>query len=288
MLNASMSIILGALGVTVAMKNGSLNLGGEGQVYLGAFVTAVTAVSFSKLGVSGIIFACGAGFIFSAALTAFSGFCKARWKTNELITTFLLSNIVILIINYLVTGPFRDSDSSLQTTKKIPESLRLHIFPGMFNSNTGIFIVLAFVLIVHFFLKSTKAGYEFRIAGYNEIFARYGGINTRLNTTLAMGISGGLYGLAGSIAVLGTYHSVIKEFSTGIGWNGLATALVAGFYPPAILPSALFIAWIGAGARIATQNTGLSGETAMIVQAVIFLLSTSSVIKGFFTGKGKS
>jgi simple sugar transport system permease protein len=78
---------------------------------------------------------------------------------------------------------------------------------------------------------------------------------------------------------MGTHYAVIKEFSSGLGWNGLAVALIAGFYVPAIIPAALFFAWIGAGARIAMQNTGLTYEIASIVQAVIFFLATSMVIK---------
>jgi simple sugar transport system permease protein len=125
------------------------------------------------------------------------------------------------------------------------------------------------------------------MAGNNEIFARYGGVNTKFNTVLAMAMSGGLYGLAGSLAVLGTYHATIKEFSAGLGWNGLAVALIAGFYPPAVIPAALFFAWLGAGARIAMQNTGLTLEVASIVQSLIFFLSTSLLIRNLFTRKGR-
>jgi simple sugar transport system permease protein len=133
-----------------------------------------------------------------------------------------------------------------------------------------------------FFLNRTQKGYEFRMAGYNELFARYGGINTKLNTVLAMAISGGFYGLAGTLAVMGTNYAVIKEFSSGLGWNALAVALIAGFSVPAIIPAALFLAWINAGARIAMQNTGLTYEVSSIVQAVIFFLATSVVIKNIF------
>jgi simple sugar transport system permease protein len=100
-----------------------------------------------------------------------------------------------------------------------------------------------------------------------------------------MSISGGFYGLAGALAVLGTYHAVVKEFSSGLGWNGLAVALIDAFYPPAVIPSALFFAWIGAGARIAMQNTGLTIEVASIVQSVIFFAATSLVIRNIFVRK---
>ncbi|WP_461249104.1 ABC transporter permease subunit, partial [Treponema sp. R6D11] len=87
------------------MKAGNLNLGGEGQVYLGAFITTALALSLTHLGVTGAVIAVMTGVLSSAGLSAFSGICKAKWKTPEIITTFLLSCAVIPIVNYFVTGP---------------------------------------------------------------------------------------------------------------------------------------------------------------------------------------
>jgi len=291
MLNASVPLIIGALGVIIAMKAGNLNLGGEGQVYLGAFVTTAAALAFSNIfsgyffSVTGAVIAVVLGALCSGILAAISGFCKAKWNTNELITTFLLSCAVIPVVNYLVTGPFLDPETSLISTRKIAEYMRFPLILKPSSLSIGIFIALIFVLLVHLFLKRTKLGYEFRMAGNNELFARYGGINTKLNTVLALGLSGCFYGFAGSLSILGTHYAVIKEFSSGLGWNGLAVALIARFYPPAVIPAALFFAWLGAGARIAMQNTGLSTEVASIAQAVILFLCTSLVLQNIISRK---
>ncbi len=287
MLNSAVPLIFGALGIIIAMKAGNLNLGGEGQVYLGAFITTAVALSLTRFGVIGAVIAVAAGVLASASLSAFSGICKAKWKTPEIITTFLLSCAVIPIVNYFVTGPFLDPETSLISTKKIAENMRLSLILRPSSLSSGIFIALVFVIIVYFFLYKTKRGYEFRIAGKNEMFARYGGINTRLNTIIAMAMSGALYGFAGSVAVLGTHYSVIKEFSAGLGWSGLTVALIAGFSPIAVIPCALFLAWTESGARIAMQNTGITYEISYIIQAVIFFLSTSVVVKNIFERKRK-
>ncbi|MDR2596030.1 MAG: ABC transporter permease [Treponema sp.] len=292
MLNTAIPLIFGALGITVAMKAGSFNLGGEGQIYLGAFVSAAAALSllnyriFQLNIITGII-AISAGVFASSALAAISGFCKARWNTNELITSFLASSAVIPVVNYFVTGPFLDPQTSLLSTGKIPVNLRLPLVLKPSNLNGSIFIAILAVLFVSLFLIKTETGYEFRMAGKNEIFARYGGINTKLNTVLAMAISGGFHGLAGAMLVFGTYHAVIKEFSAGLGWNSLAVAMVAGFSPSLVVPASLFFAWLAAGARIAMQNTGLTFETSSIVQSVIFLLSTSIVIRNISKKRGR-
>jgi len=279
MLNASSLFIFGALGISISMKAGSLNLGGEGQVYLGAFCTAAAAFILSGFGVIGIILSLLAGILSAAAMASFSGICKARWNINELITSFLLSCAIIPVVNYLVTGPFLDPQTSLLSTKKIAKSMHLALILKPSDLNYGAILAVFAVILSHFFLYRSKTGYEMRVTGSSEMFARYGGINTKLNIVLAMAVSGGFYGLAGSAAVLGTYHCVIKEFSSGLGWNALTVALLADFSIPAVIPAAVFFAWIEAGARIAMQNTGLSHEVASIVQAVIIFLCASKAFK---------
>ncbi|GHV95933.1 ABC transporter permease [Spirochaetia bacterium] len=287
MLNSAIPLILGALGVSIAMKTGRLNLGGEGQIYSGAFVATITALALASLGPFGALVAILAGAFFAGTMAAFSGICKARWNTSELITTFLLSNALVLIVNYLVNGPFLDPETNLQSTRKIAAGLRLPLILPPSNLSAALFIALAAVLAAQVFLGKTKRGYEFRMAGINEIFARYGGINTKLNTVLAMFLSGALYGLAGGLAVFGAYYGTVKEFSAGLGWNGLAAALIARFYPPAVIPSALFLAWISAGARIAMQNSDITFEVASIAQSVIFFLATSVSLRELFRRRGR-
>jgi len=287
MLNSATPLILGGLGVSIAMQAGSLNLGGEGQLYSGAFVTAAAALPLAWMGFAGGVIALLAGAFFAGSLAALSGLCKARWNTNELITSFLLSNAVILIVNYLITGPFHDTETSLQSTKKIAAGLRLPVILPPSSLNIALLIALAAAAGVHVFLKRTLLGYEFRMSGANEVFARYGGINTKFNTVLAMFLSGAFYGLAGGLCVLGTYHSAVKEFSAGLGWNGLAAALVAGFNPIGIVPAALFFAWISSGARIAMQNSDVTFEIASVVESVIFFLATSAVLRNLFANKEK-
>ena len=285
MVNSAIPLMLGGLGVSIAMKTGSLNLGGEGQIYSGAFAATITALALSRMGFTGGLIAILAGMLVAGTASGLSGAFKAWWNTNELITTFLISNILLRTVNYLLNGPFLDPQTNLQATAKISAALRLPRILLPSNLSTALFIALAVLAAAHVFLYRTKRGYEFRMAGANELFARYGGINTKLNIVAAMFLSGAMYGLAGGLAVFGTYYGTIKDFSDGMGWNGLAVALIARFYPPAIIPASLFMAWIASGARIAMQNSGLTFETAFIVQSAIFFLATSMYVGSLFRKK---
>jgi simple sugar transport system permease protein len=252
-------------------------------MYAGAFVTAIAAIALAPLGYFGAIIAIAAGAVFSGGVAALSGVCKVRWNTNELITTFLMSNALILIINYLITGPFLDPAANLQSTQKIPAAFHLpRILPPSNLSAALIFAVIA-VLLGQLFLYRTRAGYEIRICGLNLMFAKYGGISVGWSMTLSMFLSGALYGIGGGMAVYGTYFSAIKEFSSGLGWNALAVALIARSRPAGIIPAALFFAWIESGARMAMQFSDVTFEIASVVQSAVFFLVTSAVLRNLFS-----
>ncbi|GHU97386.1 ABC transporter permease [Spirochaetia bacterium] len=286
MINSAIPLMFGGLGVSIAMRSGNFNLGGEGQIYAGAFVAAITAIALESLGILGAILGILAGALFSGLIAGLSGVFKVQWNTNELITTFLISNALILITNYLVTGPFLDPDTNLQSTRKISGAFHLpQILPPSNLSAALLFAILA-VVLVQLFLYSTRAGYEIRISGINLMFAKYGGVNTKGTMALAMFLSGALYGTGGGMAIYGTYFSVMREFSSGLGWNGLAVALIARSRPSLIIPAAIFFAWISSGARMAMQFSDVTFEIASIVQSVVFFLVTSVVLRDLFS-KGR-
>jgi simple sugar transport system permease protein len=283
MINSAIPLMFGGLGVAIAMQGGNFNLGGEGQIYAGAFVTTIAALALAPLGWFGAVIAVTAGAVFSGGVAALSGMCKVRWNTNELITTFLVSNALILIINYLITGPFLDPETNLQSTRKIPAAFHLpQILPPSNLSAALIFAIVA-VILVQLFMYRTRAGYEIRICGLNLMFAKYGGISVGWSMTLSMFLSGALYGAGGGMAVYGTYFSAMKEFSSGLGWNALAVALIARSRPSGVIPAAIFFAWIGAGARMAMQFSDVTFEIASIVQSVVFFLVTSAVLRDLFS-----
>jgi simple sugar transport system permease protein len=141
---------------------------------------------------------------------------------------------------------------------------------------------------VYVYLYRSKDGYELRLFGINEQFAKYGGISTGKNQILPMFWSGALYGLGGGLAIYGTYYACIKGFSEGMGWNGLAVALIAKSKPVAVIPAAIFFAYIESGAKNAMLHSDVTHEISMIVQSVVFFLVTSEVLQRIFQKKENS
>lgn len=278
-LNLVGGLILGALGFSIAMQSGSFNLGGEGQIYGGAFVATIATFALAKLPVIALPLALLLGAIFSGLVATLSGFLKLKWGTNELITTFLISYALILVINYLVGGPFLDPTTNLIATRKIAPEFHLAKILEPSNLNTGLIYALLAIVVASFYLKCTQSGFELKMVGFNPQFALYSGIRVGWYRLWPMFLSGALYGLAGGISVFGTYHATVKEFSLGMGWNALAVALIARYRPWAIVPAALFFAYLEAGSRNAMLHSDVTFEIISIVQAVIFFFITSALLK---------
>ena len=277
MLNSAIPLLFGALASSIAIKSGNLNLGGEGQVYAGGFVATALALSLNDAGIPGVILCVGAGALVAGSAGALSGFAKMKWKTNEMISSFLLSCTIVLIVDRLITGPFMDRGSNLLTTAKVSRSMWLSyiLLPSQLSS--AVFIALAAAVLMKLLLTRTRFGLKLRLTGQSYRFAVYSGIHTGFYTWFPMFLSGALYGTGGALAVFGTYHSCLKSFHSNMGWNGLAVALLAGADPVAAIPAAIFYAWIESGARIAMQSTTVSARIASVIQAAVFLLITCSV-----------
>lgn len=289
MLNAAIPLILTGLGVSFAFKSSMFNLGGEGQVYVGGLVATVVCFALPGIpGFAGITLALAAAVGVGALVAGLSGFFKLKWKTDELISSFLLSSALIYIVDNFITGVLQDPKSDLLTTAPVSEQFWfMKIFPPS-NLDISIVFVIIIAVLAFFYMFKTHQGYEMRICGLNSEFARYGGINIRKYLLLPMAISGGFHGLAGAVSVLGTQHMLFKGFSGGMGWNGIAVALIARNNPVAVIPAALFFAYMGAGGNSAMINSDVTIEIAAIVQSVVFYLITAQAIYNFVKPRRKT
>jgi simple sugar transport system permease protein len=276
MLASAVPLVFTGLAVAVAFKSSVFNLGGEGQVYAGGLAaTAVCLALPTASGLLGGVAAMAAAMAASGILAGLSGFFRMKWNADEMISSFLLSAAVILVVNYFVTGPLDDPNNNLLATLPLAKQYAMaKIFPPS-RLNTSAFIALAAALLVWFLMARTHAGYEMRMCGLNREFSRYGGINVSRYLVLPMLIGGALNGLAGGLLVAGTYGSCIKGFSGGLGWNGIAVALIARNNPLAVVPAALLFAYLEAGAKAAMLHGDVTFEIAAIAQSFIFFLVTA-------------
>ena len=284
LLNTAGNLMLTGLGIVLAFRASVFNLGGEGQVYAGALAATIVGLALPSLGgFSGKLLTLTAAGVTGALIAGLSGFFRMKWGTNELISSYLLSAATILIVDHLITGPLDDPNSNLLSTPPVSEGYHLTRLLSPSHLNTALVLALLCAVGAYLFLFRSRRGYELRMCGLNPEFARYGGIRTPIYLLVPMLLSGGLLGLTGGASILGTYHRCIRGFSAGMGWNGIAVALIGRTHPLGVIPAALFYAYLDAGAKAATLYSNVPYEVAVIIQSVIFYLITAQGLYAFLS-----
>ena len=280
-INSIFLLSLTGLGISVAFKGGLFNIGGEGQVYAGALSAALLASALDKWpGFLGIPLVLLAAVIAGAIIGGLSGILKSLWQIDEMISSFLISAMLVPLLDYLIGIPFRNPSGYLIGTPAIPEQFRLWKVLGASNLNGGFFLILFLLAGGWFFFRKTIYGYELRMLGANRKFAYYGGIRVGRYSALAMAASGGLHALAGGLMVAGSKYAAVQGMTSGLGWNGIAVALIAGSNPLYLLPAAAIFAFIEAGTKSVMTYSNFNFEFTAIIQATVFFLVTASKIGG--------
>jgi simple sugar transport system permease protein len=272
------------LAATVSFRASIFNLGGEGQLQLGALATAALAVAWSGLpGVLLLPLVILAGGLAGAAFAAIPAALRAYLGATELVSTIMLNYVAIAIVNYAVSpgGPLAGAHVVGAATSAIPGAIQLPTIGGS-QFHWGFLAALIGVIAVFILLYRTTAGYEIRMAGYNPSFARFGGVAVPRVIMTAMLISGALAGIAGAIQVLGFEHQYSTDFlGPQWGFTGVTVALLARLEPIGVLVAAILYALLNEGAQLIENNTNVDHNIILVVQGLIILLVTVQVPLGW-------
>jgi simple sugar transport system permease protein len=293
--------IFAGLAVALGFKCGLFNIGVEGQIAMGALFSVF--IGYSITGLPGIIhlplaLICGVagGFLWGAI----PGYLKAKTGAHEVINTIMMNYIALFLSNYLLSGPMKDPNplNAVSQTSKIALSARIpRIFPPFhlgeqpieLRVHWGAVLAIVVAIIVFWFLWKTVAGFEIRTVGANPNVAKYAGINVSRNIILAMALSGGLAGLAGTVEVLGLNYYHTPSFAVGYGFDSIAIALLGKSHPFGIIPAALLFGAMRNGATAMQFQTGVSTDIISIIQALILIfVAADEIVRYIYRLKGKS
>jgi simple sugar transport system permease protein len=267
-------LVCASIGAAFAFRGGLFNLGLEGQIYLGG-LAAACALLFVPGGLApglSLGLAAAAAALTGALMGLFCAFLKKTTGANTLITTFLLSSALMPVADFIIAGPLRDSAGSMLATARFSAGLPRILPPS--NLSLSFVFSVGLCVTAHIFISRTGAGYRFRIAGGSPAFARYGGIDADSVSVPALGLSGAFGGLCGFFAVAGTYGLCYQGFSGGLGWAGMAVALIARNRFPALLPAALFYATLKSGVDQTLLSSVISINASQLLEALILMLAT--------------
>lgn len=267
-------LLLGGIGVALGIKAGVWNIGMEGYMYLGAIGAAMVGVL--DLGLPPIlhILLCFiSAMIFAAAWGLIPGYLRAYKGVNEVTSTIMMSYIAIYLTNWVVSSVslVAEEGAFYPMSKKFASSALLPILLKGSSLHPGPFIGIILCVLAHFILNYTPFGFRTKMLGANPHAARYAGVDSRKQIMLIIMIGAIIGGFSGAVEVMGLKRRVYMEFVTGVGYESVAVALLAGGNPLGVVVSALFFAALKAGGATMSIETGVASSMNSIIIALCML-----------------
>jgi len=266
-------LIFTGLAAAVAFRAKLWNIGAEGQLYVGAM-----AITFFGTGLVSLPPVLMVPFLFFVAIVAggllllISTVLKTWLRVDEVVTTLLLNFVVLLFVDYLLFGPWKDPMALgwPQAARIIEEGRLAGIVPRS-RLHTGVLFALGAACLVWILMRYTRWGFEIRAVGHNIKAAHFSGIPVKWAVMRTALLSGGLAACAGVTEVAGTKGYLTVDISPGFGYTGIAVAMLAGLNPLGVIGAAIFFAGIYNGADSMSRAMNVSNYIADVITATALL-----------------
>lgn len=276
-LSRAAPFILAALAVAVPARAGLVNIGGEGQIVIGA--TAAGGVALALGGHLGtgpaLVLMALAGVLAGAAWAGLAAVLKLKGRVDEAISTLLLNYVAFQVLNYLIYGPWKDSAGNGQPASKLlPEEHRLPLI-GVLDAHAGILVALAVAAAIGLLLWRTRWGFSLRCVGGNGEAARRAGLPVGRLLLSAMLAGGALAGLGGMVHYAGMEGQLRPGLAATFGYTAFLASWLARHRPPMVVLAALLLAGIAVAGDTLQISSDLPGAAVNVLMAVVLLVVLS-------------
>lgn len=264
-------LLLIALALTPAFKMKFWNIGGEGQVLIGGLAAGACMICLGDKLPNGVLILVMV--LASIAAGAFWGFVpaffKAKWNTNETLSTLMMNYIATqLVAFYTIVWEVPKGSGKIGI---INQNSNAGWLPQIFGSKYLLSIVVAIVvtLLMYIYLNYSKQGYEISVVGESENTAKYVGIKVEKVIVRTMLLSGAVCGLVGLLLVGGINHTITTTIAGGQGFTGVLVSWMSKFNPLVMVFSSFLIIFMDRGASEISTNFGLNHSYADILTGII-------------------
>ncbi len=275
-LAAMIPTIFTGLSVCVMFAANQFNMGAEGGIMLGAFVSAMAAIYLPLPAGLHPIIAVLIGGLAVAAVMLLPAILKAKLNVSEMVCSLMLNYIIMYVIKFLMNTYLADKSKgqimsySFRETSLIAPIIDNKIFSGS-KLTWGFVIALITVIICGLFMYRSRWGYAIRMIGINQDFSKYSGMNVAGVIILSQVVGGFLAGAGGGIEMLGRYNAFSWSALPGYGWTGITIAILAGNNPLMVPLASFFMAYLSKGCDLMATYAKVPAQLIDIVQGVIFL-----------------
>lgn len=265
-------VLFCALAASIPAQSGQINIGGEGQLHLGAIGAVLLAGPFFLTGGYGpmLLMALGA-IVFGGAWAAIPAVLRAKWNINEALVSLFLNYVAILLLQFLVNGFMRDPNSyGWPMSPHLPATLCLTPFAGT-RLHSGIFVVVVVAVILIALIYLTRRGAELRAVGLNPETSKTVGINVSRYLFASMVLGGALAGLAGYYEIVSVQQRLRLDISLGFGYSGFLVACICHKHLFLIVPVSIVVAALIVGAENLQITSGLPAASGDVAQGFLLL-----------------
>jgi ABC-type uncharacterized transport system permease subunit len=273
---ATTPLIFTGLAVAISFRAGMFNIGGDGQLIIGALGATITAIMLAGVVPAPVILV--AALLVATAAGGFwgfiPGFLKARTGAHEVITTIMLNYIAALVVFFALRSPtLRAAGSTSPVSKNLTPIVDVPNIISLPNIRLdyGFVVALLMAVAVSWLLFRTTKGFELRASGFNLTAARYAGMSAGGSMILAMALSGGLAGMGGGFMVIGTVGQLTLDLSGGIGFTAIALALLAGLRPSGVVMAALLFGVLTNGGKLMGVQSGIPFDLLVFIMALVIM-----------------
>lgn len=277
-LEKSTPLIFSGLAVAFAFKAGLFNIGGQGQLLVGALASGVAGFAIDGLpAIIHVPLALLIGGLVGGLYGAIPGALKTYTGAHEVITTIMLNFVAINLTDYLADGPLKDTEG-LGIIARTPAVLESAVIPPIGPIPTGFLLAVLLAAITWYLLQKTTVGYEIRTVGLNPFAAQYAGMKVARTIILTMLLSGLFAGLGGGVETLGVVGRFQPGFNTGLGFDGITIALLGKTNPFGVIPAALLVGAMRAGSSQMQFDADVSAEIIDVVLALMLFFVAADMI----------
>ena len=264
-------LIFTGTGVCIMFSANQINLAGEGAFHVGGLIASCVAIYITGNVISPVAALLCAGLV-GALFTAIPAIMKITTTASELVSSLMINYLALYFGNYMLNNVIGDPKASA-ASYKLCEASQLPVLIDRTRVHLGIVISLSVAVFGYFFLYRTKTGYELRLTGENEEFAKYSGISIVKVILISQLLGGFIAGLGGGVEML---SPIYKRFTwtslLGYGWDAIIICTLSKKNPLYTPFAALFLAYLRTGASIMARRTDVTLEIVQITQGIIILL----------------
>ncbi|WP_395459358.1 ABC transporter permease [Azospirillum melinis] len=276
-------LVLCAVGLAIGFRANVWNIGAEGQLTLGAITGGGLALAFYGEGGWWLLpMMVIGGAIGGAVWAAVPAFLRLRFNASEILTSLMLNYVALLLLNYLVHGPFRDPDGFAFPESRLFEAdATLPILWAGTRVHLGALLALLAVAGGWLLIARTFIGFQIKVIGLTPAAAGYAGFDQKRIVWLTLLLSGALAGIAGMGEVAGPIGQITASISPGYGYTAIIVAFLGRLHPVGILLAALLVALSFIGGEAAQIAMGLPKAITGVFQGMLlfFLLASDVLIR---------